>query len=228
MDEAEALARAAQLWDGGRRAAALESLRTRLRRAPHEVGVRRALVARYRELGAHDQAGRYGIAIADLTTPRERGRAARQFAASGGPTSELRRFLVLPDGGLPSEVLDLVVEVERIREERRLAWQAAHARTAADDADDISFAFWAVAGTLLALTLLAAVVADLAGAPWTAVARWAAVVVLTVMTAGSLLERRRALVAERTPAAEGWGDGAIVLALVLVGVAYGAVVASGR
>ncbi|RII88433.1 hypothetical protein DZF95_15610 [Clavibacter michiganensis] len=227
MDEAEAIARADRLWEAGRRAPALESLRARVRRSPADEDVRRRLVARYRELGALDQAGRYGLAIAGLTTARERDRAARQFAASGAGTSALREHLALPDGALPSEVLDLVVEVERRREERRLAWHAAHSGPPGGDYDDdLTFAVWAVAGTLLVLSLLAAVVADLAGAPWTAFARWAAVVVVTAMLVGSVLAWRRAIAVQRSAAVESWGSAAIVLAFGLVGLVCAAVVVS--
>ncbi|MCJ1711437.1 hypothetical protein MT344_09625 [Clavibacter michiganensis subsp. phaseoli] len=226
MDEAEAIARADRLWEAGRRAPALESLRARIRRSPADEDVRRRLVARYRELGALDQAGRYGLAIAGLTTARERDLAARQFAASRAGTSALREHLALPDGALPSEVLDLVVEVERRREERRLAWQAAHSGTPGDYDDDLTFAVWAVAGTLLVLSLLAAVVADLAGAPWTALARWAAVVVVTAMVVGSVVEWRRAVAVQRSAAVESWGSAAIVLAFGLVGLVCAAVVVS--
>jgi hypothetical protein len=226
MDEAEAIARADRLWETGRRAPALESLRTRIRRVPSDAGVRRALVERYRELRAPDQAGRYGIAIAGLTTPRERDRAARQFAASGAPTAELRAYLALPDGDLPSEVLDLVVEVERRREERRAAWDEAHRGAAEADADDLSFVVWAVTGFLLILSVLVAVVADLAGATWTAGTRWAVAVVVLGMLVGSVLERRRAVAASRPTSAENWGDGALVLALGLAGLVYAALAAS--
>ncbi|OUE27892.1 hypothetical protein [Clavibacter michiganensis] len=224
MDEAEAIARADRLWESGRRAAALESLRTRVRREPADAGVRRALVGRYRELGAADQAGRYGLAIGGLTTRRERQLAARQFAASWTGTAGLADFLALPAGDLPSEVLDLVVEVERLRQERRLAWGTDHAGTG--DADDISFAFWAVTGTLLVLSLLAAVVVDLAGAPWTALARWIAVAVVAVMLIGCGLERRRAVRSRLVAAAEGWGMAAVVLALGLACLVAAAVAVS--
>ncbi|RIJ51107.1 hypothetical protein DZG00_10175 [Clavibacter lycopersici] len=83
-----------------------------------------------------------------------------------------------------------------------------------------------MAGTLLALSLLAAVVADLAGAPWTTLARWAAVVVVTAMLAGSVLERRRAIGMQRPTAVGSWGNAAIVLGFGLVGLLCAAVVVS--
>jgi len=226
MDEAEAIARADRLWESGRRAAALESLRTRVRREPADAHARRALVARYRELGAADQAGRYGLAIGGLTTPRERRLAARQLAAAGTGAAGLRAHLALPAGDLPPEVLDLVVEVERLREERRLAWGADHPHAADLGADDVSFAFWAVTGTLLAISLLAAVVVDLAGAPWTALARWIAAALVAVMLAGSVLERRRAVRRARAADAADWATAIVVLALGLVCLVPAAAVVS--
>jgi hypothetical protein len=226
MDEAEAIARADRLWESGRRAAALESLRTRVRREPADADARRALVARYRELGAADQAGRYGIAISGLTTPRERELAARQYAASWAGTAGLRDHLALPAGDLPSEVLDLVVAVERDREERRLAWSAAGQGADDFDAEDVSFAFWAVTVTLLVISLLAAVVVDLAGAPWTALARWIAAALVAVMLVGSGLERRRAVRRRRDADAADWATAIVVLALGLVCLVPAAVAVS--
>ncbi|MDQ0742737.1 hypothetical protein QFZ62_000045 [Clavibacter sp. B3I6] len=190
MDEAEAIARAARLWQSGRRAAALESLRARVRRSPGDAEARRTLVGYYRELRAPDQAGRYALAIPGLATPAEQDRAARQFAAAGRGTAALPGYLALPGGDLPTEVLAFVIAVERHREQRRSAWAAAHAREQPED-DDLAFAVWALVGTSVALALLAGVVGALAGVPVTGFARWSALVVVVAVLVGCAVQWRR-------------------------------------
>lgn len=192
MDEAEAIARAARLWATGRRAAALESLRTRVRRSPGDAEARRTLVGYYRELRAPDQAGRYALAVPGLATPAEQDRAARQFAAAGRGTAAVPGYLALPAGDLPPEVLAFVIAVERLRAERRSAWDAAHAREQPED-DDLAFAVWALVGTVVALAVLAGVVGALAGVSVTAFARWSALVVLVAVLVGCAVQWRRSI-----------------------------------
>jgi hypothetical protein len=65
------------LVDAGDTRAALNLLRVHAERDHPPFATRRALAELYRELGAPDQAGRWGIVIEGWTTERERDRVAR-------------------------------------------------------------------------------------------------------------------------------------------------------
>ena len=115
MDGATAIERADELWSDGRRAAALALLCAHVRRFPSEQPTRRALIMRYREIGAPDQAGRWGLALDDPTSDFERDRAARLLAGAGLLARDLPTFLALPTADLPRQVRDLLPSVERYR-----------------------------------------------------------------------------------------------------------------
>ncbi|GLI28301.1 hypothetical protein ARHIZOSPH14_25430 [Agromyces rhizosphaerae] len=111
MDEVE---RARELLAQGNHRAAINLLKPAAIRDRPPFAKRRALAELYRQLGAPDQAGRWGIVIDGWTTPRERDRLARLLAASGVGRPWRRAFLDLPtDIGDPadlSSVFDLGTE----------------------------------------------------------------------------------------------------------------------
>ncbi|PPG99860.1 tetratricopeptide repeat-containing protein [Rathayibacter sp. AY1G9] len=115
MDEAATVERADLLWQEGRRAAALDLLRGQVRRSPSDTMARLALIAKYRELSAPDQAGRWGLALDGETSDFERDRAARLLAGAGLHDRDLPDFLALPCRDLPREVLELLPLVEHYR-----------------------------------------------------------------------------------------------------------------
>lgn len=94
-DTAAKVDRAHQLWSGGERRGALESLKTSIRENPDATELRRALAELYRDLGCPDQAGRWGISIDGWTTPTERDRLARLIASSWVARTDLEKFLQL-------------------------------------------------------------------------------------------------------------------------------------
>ncbi|PPF15868.1 MULTISPECIES: hypothetical protein [unclassified Rathayibacter] len=115
MDEEATVERADLLWQEGRRAAALELLRTHVRCVPSNTRARLALIAKYRALGAPDQAGRWGLALDGETSDFERDRAARLLAGAGVRDEDLPEFLALPSRDLPQEALELLPLVEHYR-----------------------------------------------------------------------------------------------------------------
>lgn len=86
-----------------------------VRRFPSDTMARLALIAKYRELGAPDQAGRWGLALDGETSDFERDRAARLLAGAGVRDRDLPDFLALPSRDLPQEALELLPLVERYR-----------------------------------------------------------------------------------------------------------------
>jgi hypothetical protein len=213
VNETEAVARATGLWASGRRAEALELLKTRVRLAPHESGARKALVAFYRELGAPDQAGRWALALDDEPTPLERDRAARLLAASRAALSDLPEFLALPTGDLPAAVVRLLPDIERYRVRFRLsAEERLHLSLPAEDwRDAVALAGWFVSSAVFVLAVLVSWAGALLGTAMTDAARWASVASLACLAiacgfSGWSAARRR----RRTAIA--WGAGAVVLA----------------
>jgi hypothetical protein len=195
----------------GRRAEALELLRTRVRRAPHESGARKALVAFYRELGAPDQAGRWSLALDGEPTPLERDRAARLVAASRVSASDLPEFLALPTGDLPAAVVRLLPDIERYRVRFRLsAEERLHLALPAEDwRDVVALTGWFVSSAVFVLAVLVSWAGALLGTAMTDAARWASVASLACLAiacgfSGWSAARRRTAIA--------WGAGAVVLA----------------
>lgn len=83
-------------------------LKDAVRLDPSLDSVRRVLAERYREMGAPDQAGRWGISLDGWTTDLERDRLARLLAAAGIDESQAVHFLDLPDGRVPDSVTELL------------------------------------------------------------------------------------------------------------------------
>ncbi|MCL9665051.1 hypothetical protein L2091_07390 [Curtobacterium albidum] len=214
MQDHEVIDRAAERWASGARADALMSLRTRVRAAPAALEVRLALVERYRELGAPDQAGRWGLAVPGLTTSEEQDRAARLFAASGVDESGLATFLVLPAGSaLPAEVVALLPEIDRYRQ---VFQQKAYERWRGADrsTDRLGDALEGVLITLVCSWLATLAIVwggSILGAQMTNVARWASLLSLTLcgLFSGMMAFRRGA--ARRPWAAVGWGAACLAL-----------------
>lgn len=214
VQDHEVIDRAADRWASGGRAEALASLRTRVRAAPAALDVRLALVERYRELGAPDQAGRWGLAVPGLTTPEEQDRAARLFAASGVDASELAMFLVLPEGtAMPAEAAALLPEIDRYRE---VFQQKAYARwrgadLSADRLGDVIEGALIVALCSWLVTLAIVWGGSILGAQMTGFARWAAVLTLTFcgLFSGMMAFRRGS--AGRPWVAVAWGAACLAL-----------------
>lgn len=214
MQDHEVVDRAAERWASGARAEALTLLRTRVRAAPSALDVRLALVERYRELGAPDQAGRWGLAVPGLTTAKEQDRAARLFAASGVEASELPTFMVLPeDSALPAEVIALLPEIDRYRE---VFQQKAFGRWRdADHSEDrLGDAMEGVLITIVCSWLASLAIVwggSVLGAQMTGFARWAAMLSLTLcgLFSGMMAFRRGS--SRRPWTAVGWGAACLAL-----------------
>lgn len=108
MNEEQLLRRAASAWSDGDRHHSLRLLKDAVRLDPSLGSVRRVLAERYREMGAPDQAGRWGISLDGWTTDLERDRLARLLAGAGIDESQAVRFLALPDGRVPDSVMELL------------------------------------------------------------------------------------------------------------------------
>lgn len=118
-------------------------------RPPYER--RRALAQLYRDLGAPDQAGRWGIAIDGWTTPFERDRLARALVSYERP----RTFLSLPASAPEPADLAAVLELrakhsegaaQRFRDAGEISAQSPESRALRREE-----ALWAAAAVLLAL-----------------------------------------------------------------------------
>ncbi|MGU3408983.1 hypothetical protein ACLBWP_02655 [Microbacterium sp. M1A1_1b] len=216
MQEHEVVRRAAELWDKGGRAAALTLLRDHLREDPQARQVRLALVERYRELGAPDQAGRWALAVSGLATSVERDRAARLLAASGVARDDLRAFLALPtDTPLPDEVDGLMADVDRYREQ----FGADMLDRTGGRGDRFGDALEST-GLVVVCAWLATVVivwgGTVLGAHLTEFARWATTAALAscAVFCGVMVVRRS--IGPQRRSAIVWGAAAVVLAAAVV------------
>lgn len=214
MQDQEVIDRAAERWASGARADALMLLRTRVRAEPAALDVRLALVDRYRELGAPDQAGRWGLTVPGLTTPEEQDRAARLFAASGVDESELATFMALPSRSvLPAEVVALLPEVDRYREV--FQQKAAGRRQDGPGSEDrLGNALEGVLITIVCSWLVSQVIVwggSILGAQLTGFARWAALLSVTLcgLFSGMMAIRRGS--GRRPWAAVYWGAACLLL-----------------
>ncbi len=222
MDSTTVAARADALWSRGNRAEALALLRAHMRAEPTDRRVRLQLAEYYRSISAPDQAGRWGLALPAWTTAVERDRAARLIAGARVHEDDLARFLVLPEGEWPDEVVELFPDIERYRSRFEAAFRR-HLESAqeADRAEDIAEAL--VATTVVVLVVGAGVswVTALVDGPAVAAARWTAV---ATALAGVVSATAKGLVAAgggHLRRAVLWGAVAFVLvvAAVISGVA---------
>ncbi|NQX15733.1 DUF6584 family protein [Rathayibacter sp. VKM Ac-2857] len=229
MDETAAVARAEQLWRNGRRAQALELLKLRVRRAPDESAARLALAGLYRELGAPDQAGRWGIVFADWTTPLERDRLARLLGASGVRVADVPEFLALPSHSFPDRYAEVLEEAERYRERYRVTSFSRDFRPPAENWQAVgAFGTWGVAlagGLVVVLVVWAGAVL---GASMVGFARWSSLVLAAVLAVGCALAGWDALRDRRRTVGAAWLAGALLLSVGValatsVGVANGGV-----
>lgn len=214
VQDHEVIQRAAERWASGAHADALASLRTRVRAAPAALDVRLALVDRYRELGAPDQAGRWGLAVPGLTTPEEQDRAARLFAASGVDESELATFMALPEGSaLLAEVVALLPEVDRYREvfqQKAFGRRQDELRSEDPLGDAMEGVLIAIGGSWL-VSLVIVWGGSILGAQLTGFARWATVLSLALCGLFSGMMAFRCGSERRPWAAVGWGAACLAL-----------------
>lgn len=215
VPEHEVISRAAERWAAGARADALTALRASLRVAPGSLDVRLALVERYRELGAPDQAGRWGLAVPGLTTTRERDRAARLFAASGVDEDELAEFIAMPDGSaLPTEVVALLPDVDRYREAfRRKSFSRLPQPDQPGDPDGVLAGVGAGIAITWVVTAVVAWGGTVLGAQLTAFARWGSTVALGLSVLFCLLMLLRRGRRRRFGSAVAWGAACVALAV---------------
>ncbi|WP_146082850.1 MULTISPECIES: hypothetical protein [unclassified Rathayibacter] len=192
MDEAATVERADQLWQAGRRAAALELLKAQVRRSPSDPAVRLALIARYRELGAPDQAGRWGLALDGETTDFERDRAARLLAGAGLRDRDLPDLLSLPSRDLPQEALELLALVEhyRARFNEEHPYQAPPPR---DRLEFAAFVLWLAAVGLAVVASMIVWGGAVLDTQMTAFARWSGVVCVGIAALGFVAQGWRCL-----------------------------------
>lgn len=198
-----------RLWADGDRRGALLLLRRMVEAAPEDTARRLALVKRYRSTGHPDQAGRWAIGLPGVATPVERDRAARLLASSGVARQDLRRFLVLPgEGDLPTEVVELLPDVDRYR---KIMDVPARAR----NTPDLAGSLFLVAGGLTALAFVLRVMGDLL--PSLVVpAHWAGFAAITGVAAASAVQVRSRLVERQ------WGSAAAWVVIAIATLAFAA------
>ncbi|QKS15504.1 hypothetical protein HUN59_04085 [Curtobacterium sp. Csp2] len=206
-----------RLWADGDRRGALLLLRRMVEAAPEDTARRLALVERYRSMGHPDQAGRWAIGLPGVATLVERDRAARLLASSGVARQDLRAFLVLPgDGDLPSELVELLPDVDRYR---TLMDVPARARKSPDLAESL----FLVAGGLTALAFVLRVVGDLLPSLVVA-AHWAGFAATVGIATASAVQVRSRLVERQWGSAAAWvviAVAVLALAALLVGQTLG-------
>ncbi|MBF4620920.1 hypothetical protein [Clavibacter sp. VKM Ac-2542] len=182
MRETEAIARARAMWDAGRRREATASLVDRVRSHARETDARLVLAGWYRELGAPDQAGRWGIATPGWTTAIERDRLARMIATSGHRDEGVATFLDLPGSGLPDHVAELLPLVAGHRERyARIGTPIGEAGPAPDLRRESAIVLGVAAAVVFALGMLLAGILSLFGVDTVGVARWTGVVALVLL-----------------------------------------------
>lgn len=192
MRETEAIARAQAMWDDGRRREATASLVDRVRSHPREADARLTLAGWYRELGAPDQAGRWGIATPGWTTAPERDRLARMIASSGHRDEGIAAFLVLPDHPLPDQVAELLPLVAAHRERyARIGTPIGEAGPAPDLRREAAIMLAVAAAVVFALGMLLAGILSLFGVATVGVARWTGVVALVLLKFAVIAEGTR-------------------------------------
>lgn len=176
--------RADRLWQKGHRAAAFDLLREQVRRSPSEPTARLALIARYREIGAPDQAGRWGLALEGQTSPFERDRAARLLAGAGLRDRDLPGFLALPSRDLPPGVSELLPLVEHYREHFGQKSPDNEPPPPNDWREFAALALWSFSVGSAVVAVLIVWAGVVLGARMTAFARWSAVVFLGIAALG--------------------------------------------
>lgn len=192
MREEEAIARAQAMWDDGRRREATASLVDRVRSHPRDAVARLILAGWYREIGAPDQAGRWGITTPGWTTAPERDRLARMIASSGHRDEGIASFLVLPDPGLPDHVGALLPLVAAHRERyARMGTPIGELAPAADNRRQTALGLCIAAAVVFALGMLLAGILSLFGMTTVGVARWAGVVALFLVKLAVITEGTR-------------------------------------
>jgi len=192
MRETEAIARARAMWDAGRRREATASLVDRVRRHPREADARLTLAGWYRELGAPDQAGRWGIATPGWTTTIERDRLARMIAASGHRDEGVAAFLGLPGPRLPDHVAELLPLVAAHRERyARIGAPVGELSPAADSRRHAAILLSVAAAVVFALGMLLSGILSLFGVDTVGIARWAGVVALFLLKFAVIAEGSR-------------------------------------
>ncbi|QHC65516.1 hypothetical protein GSU68_02255 [Rathayibacter sp. VKM Ac-2759] len=216
MDGAAAIERADELWREGRRAAALNFLCAHVRRFPSEQPTRLALITRYREIGAPDQAGRWGLALDGQTSDFERDRAARLLAGAGLLARDLPKFLALPTADLPQQVRDLLPSVERYREQ----FHREHPENEPVPEDWRQFAataLWLLSAGLAGVVIVVVWGGALLGVQMTEFARWGGVVYVGVAALGCGAQGWWRL--RSGPRARGW-LWLVATALVTAGIVF--------
>ncbi|MBM7412828.1 hypothetical protein JOE38_002651 [Clavibacter michiganensis] len=192
MRETEAIARAQAMWDAGRRREATASLVDRVRSHPRDGVARLTLAGWYRELGAPDQAGRWGIATPGWTTASERDRLARMIASSGHRDAGIASFLALPDPRLPDHVAELLPLVAAHRERyARIGTPVGELAPATDPRRQAAVGLCIAAAVVFALGMLLAGILSLFGVSTVGVARWAGVVALVLVKFAVIFEGTR-------------------------------------
>lgn len=213
------IARARELFEVGRHRAALEMLKPAAAAERFPFRQRRALAELYRELGYHDQAGRWGIVLDGWTTDVERDRLARLLAARDPSPRSVREFLSVPPG-TATLALDALVR-ERVPSYReRFEAQAARQReqspplsAPAERAGDIGFGLGLAAALAALLGMAVVFVIALLGGEAQAAAGMAGLIVLLLAGLAFNSFGVSALVDRRVRA----GITRVVLGLVLVG-----------
>lgn len=178
------IARARELLELGRQRAALDLLKPAAAAERFPFRQRRALAELYRELGYHDQAGRWGIVLDGWTTDMERDRLARLLAGRDPSPRAVREFLSIPPG-TATLALDALVRdrVPGYREQfeakaaRRLE-QSPPPSAPAERAGDIGFGLGVVAALAAILGMAVVFVIALLGGETHGVAGVAGLIVL--------------------------------------------------
>jgi hypothetical protein len=192
MRENEAIARAQVMWDEGRRREATASLVDRVRSHPRDGVARLTLAGWYRELGAPDQAGRWGIATPGWTTGQERDRLARMIATSGHREGGLARFLDLRERDLPAHVAELLPLVEQHRTRfARGGELPAEPAPPPDLRHESAVVLVVAAGVVFAAGMLLAGIVSLFGATTVGLARWTGVLALVLVKIAVIVEGSR-------------------------------------
>jgi len=207
--------RARELWAEGHRRAPLDGMIARVRAEPSDRGARLALVGFYRDLGAPDQAGRWGAALEGEPTDRELDRLARLLVASGVDRAHAARFLVLGKGRMPQRIDALFdVEVPRYRERLTRVEVRSSRESSPADISGVAWLFTICATPVLATVVWVLVAVDVPDAPLLARAAGS---LLGTLLGVCLLLSGLAPALERRSTSLGWfaaGLGLLAVALV--------------
>ncbi|AJW78203.1 membrane protein [Clavibacter michiganensis] len=212
MQTSVAVDRARTLWAEGRRRDAIVELRTRVRKEPGDAVARLLLASWYREVRAPDQAARWGIALPDWTTARERELLARLIASSGVRDEHLARFLALPAGERPPELDEVMVIVGGLRAPD--GWRGAKPLRRRDRRSQVVRTLHVLGWLLLGSALLMSGLVALTGDSATSLARGGVSLALLLLAAATVVEGTR-------PRPGWWwaGPSAVLLAAALTAAA---------